>query len=168
LFGDTRHTADQSYNIESGAAGNGLFPREGQQLSDLNRFADVLQSWCASTDPICAEDMGPTVVETHLNYFDIYSNSAGEWVREMVSGGGNSTSRTVTSSSSASSSSSATRTSSSSATEQTASSTANEASTTGADTTPSASSTEEAASGADMPRAHFAAAVVAIFGLYMI
>lgn len=81
VFGDTRHTAGQSYNVESGANDNGLFPRTGSQLAGLAEFSSVLRAYCVSTDPICA---GGDVVATHLNYFDIYSDSAAEWVQEMV------------------------------------------------------------------------------------
>ena len=97
IFGDTRHTAKQSYNYLTGASRDGLFPRPGDQLSALNDYADVLRNWCVETDPICAQgDDG----ETHLNYFDIYTDEAGEWVREMVEkAGGESSSKSSSSSS---------------------------------------------------------------------
>ncbi|KAH8168608.1 cutinase domain-containing protein [Sarocladium implicatum] len=111
VFGDTRHTAKQSYNYLTGASKDGLFPRPSDQLSGLNEYADVLRNWCVETDPICAQG---EVVETHLNYFDIYSDEAGAWVREMVdeASGGETSSKSSSSSSAAS-----TKTSSSSSSE---------------------------------------------------
>ncbi|XXH01366.1 hypothetical protein Hte_007726 [Hypoxylon texense] len=88
LFGDTRHTAGQSFNTLAGAPFNGLFPRTGRQLAGLNGFAGVLRDWCQGDDPICAAGDGTRTygVQHHLNYFDVYSGAAGEWVRSMVGG----------------------------------------------------------------------------------
>ncbi|KAI8630309.1 Alpha/Beta hydrolase protein [Xylariaceae sp. FL1651] len=79
LFGDTRHTADQSYNVLEGAGISGLFPRSGGQLAGLNEFSGVLRSYCQFDDPICAAGDGhrtDTVVADHLNYFDKYPQAA--------------------------------------------------------------------------------------------
>ncbi|KAI0165236.1 carbohydrate esterase family 5 protein [Hypoxylon sp. FL1284] len=86
LFGDTRHTADQPFNSLAGAKYNGLFPRTGEQLTGLNAFDDVLRDWCQGDDPICAAGDGSrnTVTEHHLNYFDVYSGSAGDWVKSKL------------------------------------------------------------------------------------
>ncbi|KAI4862348.1 carbohydrate esterase family 5 protein [Hypoxylon rubiginosum] len=86
LFGDTRHTAGQSFNTLAGAPFNGLFPRTGQQLAGLNGFAGVLRDWCQGDDPICAAGDGTRTydVQHHLNYFDVYSGAAGEWVQSML------------------------------------------------------------------------------------
>ncbi|KAH6670845.1 Alpha/Beta hydrolase protein [Plectosphaerella plurivora] len=81
VFGDTRHTAGQSYNYLDGSGKDGLFPRSPTQLAELATFAPVLRSYCRMTDPICA---GGDVVDDHLNYFEIYTDSAGAWVREMA------------------------------------------------------------------------------------
>ncbi|EFQ30654.1 cutinase [Colletotrichum graminicola] len=81
LFGDTRHTANQPYNILGGAPDNGLFPRPANQLAGLMAFSKVARSYCADSDPICA---GGKTAANHLNYFDIYSGDAGKWVQEMV------------------------------------------------------------------------------------
>ncbi|KAI1505853.1 carbohydrate esterase family 5 protein [Biscogniauxia marginata] len=81
LFGDTRHTGGQSYNVLGGAPDNGLFPRSGDQLAGLNKFSGVLRSYCQAEDPICAR--GNTVAD-HLNYFDVFSDAAGEWVKSVV------------------------------------------------------------------------------------
>lgn len=118
IIGDTRHTAGQSYNFLSGVDGNGLFPRNGSQLSDLNKFSGVLRAYCASTDPICAEDLGPVEAETHLNYFDVYSQDMAEWVWSKVEeagGAANATDHNSTSTTSATS----TRTSSAADDEET-------------------------------------------------
>lgn len=81
VFGDTRHTADQSFNVLSGAGNNGLFPRPANQLSNLASYGDVFRNYCVETDPICAQGED---VKTHLNYFDIYSNQVAAWVKERV------------------------------------------------------------------------------------
>ncbi|KAK6953600.1 hypothetical protein Daesc_005905 [Daldinia eschscholtzii] len=86
LFGDTRHTENQPFNTLEGASISGLFPRSGQQLAGLNSFAGVLRDWCQGDDPICAAGDGKrkTNVEHHLNYFDVYSGAAAEWVKSML------------------------------------------------------------------------------------
>ncbi|KAM0387504.1 hypothetical protein HYE67_010505 [Fusarium culmorum] len=81
VFGDTRHTADQPYNVLSGAGKNGLFPRPADQLANLASYGDVFQAYCVATDPICAQGKD---VQTHLNYFDVYTDQAAKWVKERV------------------------------------------------------------------------------------
>ncbi|KAI8964244.1 carbohydrate esterase family 5 protein [Daldinia sp. FL1419] len=87
LFGDTRHTANQPYNTLGGASINGLFPRGGRQLEGLRNFAGVLRDWCQEDDPICAEGDGKQTynVQHHLNYFDVYSGAAAQWVKSKLS-----------------------------------------------------------------------------------
>ncbi|UPL04270.1 hypothetical protein LCI18_015204 [Fusarium solani-melongenae] len=81
IFGDTRHTANQPYNVLSGAGKDGLFPRPGDQLANLAKYGDVLHNYCVDTDPICAQG---DVVETHLNYFDVFTDDVAGWVKERV------------------------------------------------------------------------------------
>ncbi|RGP62345.1 hypothetical protein FSPOR_9390 [Fusarium sporotrichioides] len=81
VFGDTRHTADQPYNVLSGVSKNGLFPRPADQLANLAIYGDVFQAYCVATDPICAQGKD---VKTHLNYFDVFTNEAADWVKERV------------------------------------------------------------------------------------
>ncbi|KAM0350546.1 hypothetical protein ACHAPU_003029 [Fusarium lateritium] len=81
VFGDTRHTADQPFNTLSGAGNNGLFPRPADQLANLVSYGDVFRNYCVDTDPICAQGKDG---ETHLNYFDIYSNQVAGWVKERI------------------------------------------------------------------------------------
>lgn len=81
IFGDTRHTANQPYNVLSGAGKDGLFPRPGDQLANLAKYGDVLRNYCVDTDPICAQG---DVVETHLNYFDVFTDDVADWVKERV------------------------------------------------------------------------------------
>ncbi|KAI5921341.1 carbohydrate esterase family 5 protein [Camillea tinctor] len=121
LFGDTRHTAAQSYNVLDGAPDNGLFPRTGAQLAGLNSFSSVLRSYCQAEDPICA---GGDTVADHLNYFDVYSDAAGGWVASMV---GATPSSTATSSTASQTS---TMSSASTSASKSGSSTTGEASTT--------------------------------------
>ncbi|RSL54495.1 hypothetical protein CEP51_014702 [Fusarium floridanum] len=81
IFGDTRHTANQPYNVLNGTGKDGLFPRPGDQLANLAKYGDLLRNYCVDTDPICAQG---DVVETHLNYFDVFTNDVAEWVKERV------------------------------------------------------------------------------------
>lgn len=81
IFGDVRHTSGQSFNVESGANSQGIFPRPGDQLANLNKYGDVLRNYCVSTDPICA---GGDVVDTHLNYFDVFTDEVASWVQERI------------------------------------------------------------------------------------
>ncbi|KAH7382046.1 Alpha/Beta hydrolase protein [Cadophora sp. MPI-SDFR-AT-0126] len=78
IWASTRHTASQPYNVFSGADSQGLFPRPEFQLAALTQWTSVLHDYCVSTDPICA---GGDVGATHLNYFDLYSDVAAEWVK---------------------------------------------------------------------------------------
>lgn len=110
LFGDTRHTAGQSYNVLSGAGDNGLFPRDDAQLANLDDYVDVLHAYCVETDPICA---GGEDVQTHLNYFDVFTDDAAAWVQEQVAKAGGddeTTTKTTTMSSTSSKTSVATST----------------------------------------------------------
>ncbi|KAL6921525.1 hypothetical protein ACHAPO_004780 [Fusarium lateritium] len=81
VFGDTRHTADQPYNVLSGVGKNGLFPRPADQLANLAGYGDVFHAYCVATDPICAQGKD---VKTHLNYFDVFTEEAADWVKERV------------------------------------------------------------------------------------
>ncbi|KAJ4312322.1 hypothetical protein N0V84_009983 [Fusarium piperis] len=81
IFGDTRHTANQPYNVLSGASKDGLFPRPSEQLANLAKYGSALRNYCVDTDPICAQG---DVVETHLNYFDVFTNDVAKWVKQRV------------------------------------------------------------------------------------
>ncbi|KAK7720084.1 hypothetical protein SLS63_009979 [Diaporthe eres] len=81
VFGDTRHTAGQPYNVETGADKNSGFPRSGTDLQKMGTYASVLRSYCVATDPVCA---GGDDHATHLDYFQKFTNDAASWVRSMV------------------------------------------------------------------------------------
>ncbi|RDW80280.1 hypothetical protein BP6252_04918 [Coleophoma cylindrospora] len=81
-FGDDRHTANQTYNVESGSGNQGLFPRSAAELETLSNYSDVFRSYCVLGDPICA---GGDINEVHWSYFDIYSDDAAAWVKQMLS-----------------------------------------------------------------------------------
>ncbi|KAF5724369.1 acetylxylan esterase 2 [Fusarium mundagurra] len=81
VFGDTRHTKDQPYNVLSGKGKDGLFPRPAGMLENLASYGDVFRNYCVETDPICAQG---DEVETHLNYFDVFTDDVAEWVKERV------------------------------------------------------------------------------------
>lgn len=103
VFGDTRHTAGQPYNVETGADKDSGFPRSGTDLEKMATYASVLRSYCVATDPVCA---GGEDHSTHLDYFQKFTDDAGIWVRSMVgieNNGTASTTATVTSSSRAAS-----------------------------------------------------------------
>jgi hypothetical protein len=80
-FGNTRHTANQPYNQFSGAPDNGLFPRPAYQLANLATWTAKYHDYCVAEDPICA---GGNVVADHLNYFDLYSDTAAAWVKSQI------------------------------------------------------------------------------------
>jgi len=44
VFGDTRHTKDQPFNVLSGAGKNGLFPRPAGMLQNLASYGDVFRN----------------------------------------------------------------------------------------------------------------------------
>ncbi|KAI0843660.1 carbohydrate esterase family 5 protein [Hypoxylon sp. FL0890] len=81
FFGDVRHTASQSYNVGTGAAGNGIWPRSGSALESLNRFTESLHSWCLVDDPVCAGGSDPNA---HTSYFEVYTSDAAEWVKNKL------------------------------------------------------------------------------------
>lgn len=81
LFGDTRHTAGQPYNVGSGAGRSSYYPRAGRVLDKINAYATILRSYCVSTDPVCAQGDD---VSTHLDYFQRSTDDAAKWVRSMV------------------------------------------------------------------------------------
>ncbi|ETS82860.1 hypothetical protein PFICI_04736 [Pestalotiopsis fici W106-1] len=80
-FGNVRHTANQPYNYESGSADDSYFPRDSAMQALLDEYEDVWRDYCVSGDPICAQ--GDTVAD-HLSYFDVYTDSAAEWVRGLL------------------------------------------------------------------------------------
>ncbi|KAI1875023.1 hypothetical protein JX265_003707 [Neoarthrinium moseri] len=77
-FGDVRHTANEPYNFESGAGDSGLYPRPASMTSNLASYSKVYRDYCVAGDPICA---GGKTVQDHLSYFDVFSDSAAEWVK---------------------------------------------------------------------------------------
>jgi hypothetical protein len=56
-------------------------PRTGKSLARLNNYSPVLRSYCAAGDPVCA---GGKVVAQHLNYFELYTEEATEWIVSKV------------------------------------------------------------------------------------
>ncbi|KAF7555654.1 hypothetical protein G7Z17_g1984 [Cylindrodendrum hubeiense] len=81
VFGDVRHTGNQAYGALDGASHDGVAPRTPEMLKNLNSYGAALRSYCAKGDPICAK--GSTVAD-HLNYFDLYTDVAAEWVHERL------------------------------------------------------------------------------------
>jgi hypothetical protein len=80
-WGDVRHTKNQPYNFQSGASGQGMYPRDAQQLVNLNKYTNVWHDYCVATDQVCA---GGWDMPHHDSYFDIFSDTAAEWVQKQV------------------------------------------------------------------------------------
>lgn len=80
LWGDVRHTANQVYNVLDGAD-KGPYPRTGLSLEKLNTYSKVLRSYCAAGDPVCA---GGDTVADHLNYFELYTDAASDFIVSKV------------------------------------------------------------------------------------
>jgi hypothetical protein len=80
LWGDVLHTANQPWNVLDGADKQS-HPRTGQSLARLSNYSPVLRSYCAAGDPVCA---GGKVVAQHLNYFELYTEEATEWIVSKV------------------------------------------------------------------------------------
>ncbi|KAH8778628.1 Alpha/Beta hydrolase protein [Diaporthe sp. PMI_573] len=113
LWGDTRHVAGQAYEALDGGDFEGWYPRNETEIESLNKWSDILRSWCDARDGVCAYDTTATVNYTyHWNYLDLYSQDAADWLSIKL-GEKENTTATATASSS---SSSATATSSSSST----------------------------------------------------
>ncbi|KAK7927328.1 hypothetical protein PG985_004326 [Apiospora marii] len=87
-FGDTRHSANQPGNYQSGAGASGLYPRPGDQLDKLAAFADRHRDYCVGTDPICAsaDPKNPDAM-AHLSYFEKFTGEAAKWVQEKLGDG---------------------------------------------------------------------------------
>jgi len=76
LWGDVKHTANQVYNVLDGADKQ-AWGRTGSNLERLNTYSSVLRSYCAGGDPVCA---GGDDVAQHLNYFELYTEEASNWI----------------------------------------------------------------------------------------
>ncbi|KAI1801273.1 carbohydrate esterase family 5 protein [Daldinia bambusicola] len=83
FFGDVRHTASQSYNLGTGADGNGIWPRSGSRLESLNKFSELLHSWCFADDPVCGGRNG-TDYNWHTAYFNATTPEAAAWVKTKL------------------------------------------------------------------------------------
>jgi hypothetical protein len=79
-FGDPRFTVNQPYNIGRGSGFSGVLAREGQQLTDLNQYEDIIAMWCNAGDPVCAVGSEPVNITAHWSYYDEYTDVASRWV----------------------------------------------------------------------------------------
>ncbi|KAG9827809.1 alpha/beta-hydrolase, partial [Aureobasidium melanogenum] len=85
IFGDTRHVANQPYNVLNGSDVGSTDPRTTDSLNRMNKFASIMRSYCDHADPVCASGgPGPFDVNKHLNYFDLYSDDAAGWVKYIL------------------------------------------------------------------------------------
>ncbi|EDU42398.1 hypothetical protein TUN199_06663 [Pyrenophora tritici-repentis] len=80
LWGDALHVAGQPYNVLDGA-NKQKSPRNPTELARLNRYSNVLRSWCDAKDPVCAGGNDGTA---HSTYFMKYSDSAADWVMGKI------------------------------------------------------------------------------------
>ncbi|KAK3657429.1 hypothetical protein LTR22_009295 [Elasticomyces elasticus] len=85
IFGDTRHTKNQPYNYGNGSDLDGWFPRPASQLAAIEPWANITRDWCLSTDPICAANQTFSLVSSHLGYYNVYSDEAAAWLKEVAS-----------------------------------------------------------------------------------
>ncbi|KAI3392479.1 hypothetical protein diail_5671, partial [Diaporthe ilicicola] len=100
FFGDVTHVANQTYNVASGAAFNGvsatfppfgiqkkpikftlIYPRMGTPPERLNEFSTNFRSWRLADDPVCAQGDDAAA---HTSYFTIFSEEAGAWVQTKL------------------------------------------------------------------------------------
>lgn len=87
LFGDPTHVGNKSYNVEDGSVYTGEFSRGDESQANLDAFSGVLRSYCHALDKVCAYGDGTRTYETdvyHTNYFDLYSDDAGQWAVNMT------------------------------------------------------------------------------------
>lgn len=103
LWGDTRHVAGQAYEALDGGDFEGWYPRNKTELDSLNKWSDILRSWCDARDGVCAYDTTATVNYTyHWNYLDLYSDEAADWLKVKLGEKENTTATATASSSSGS------------------------------------------------------------------
>ena len=51
----------------------------------MNEFASITRSYCDVADSVCAAaGPGPFDINTHLNYFDLYTDDAAGWVKSIL------------------------------------------------------------------------------------
>ncbi|OAL57378.1 alpha/beta-hydrolase [Pyrenochaeta sp. DS3sAY3a] len=81
LTGDMRHTASQAYNVGTGKAKNGIWPRSTAELTGLNAWSAKLRTWCEDSDPVCANGSN---VQTHGAYFTRFGQEIADWMRGML------------------------------------------------------------------------------------
>ncbi|KAI1472885.1 carbohydrate esterase family 5 protein [Daldinia caldariorum] len=78
FFGDVRHTASQSYNLGTGAGGNGV----STYTVDEQRIK-LLHSWCFADDPVCGGGKGMDY-NWHTAYFNATTPEAAAWVKTKL------------------------------------------------------------------------------------
>ncbi|KAK7932286.1 hypothetical protein PG985_002998 [Apiospora marii] len=81
LFGDVRHTGNQTYNLAAGAGKSGILPRAGAQLTGLNVHSDKIHSWCNGEDPVCSSGND---MDQHLTYFDQFTPDAAAFIKSKL------------------------------------------------------------------------------------
>ncbi|KAF2115964.1 Alpha/Beta hydrolase protein, partial [Lophiotrema nucula] len=82
VFGAVVRSGGQPYSVKGGAKYNGTSPRTDEHLLGLDQFANdgIIRDYCNNGDFVCARDSTPEDLNQHLNYFDLYTEEAAEWV----------------------------------------------------------------------------------------
>lgn len=89
----------------------GWYPRNKTELDSLNKWSEILRSWCDARDGVCAHDTTATVNYTyHWNYLDLYSTDAADWLSIKLGEKENTTATATASSSSSKATASSTST----------------------------------------------------------
>ncbi|KAI0174961.1 Alpha/Beta hydrolase protein [Pestalotiopsis sp. NC0098] len=81
LYGDPRHTANQTYNVGDVAA-TGKYPRTADQITALGKYADRLHDYCDDLDGVC--DAAGTNLSAHLAYATIWDTTAATWLEDIL------------------------------------------------------------------------------------
>ncbi|KAF2094761.1 cutinase, partial [Rhizodiscina lignyota] len=82
VFGDPTFTVGQSFDAGSSTS-SGIFARssDGASLALLNTYASVIQSYCDSGDPFCADGDDDTV---HSNEVPNHAQAASDFIASLV------------------------------------------------------------------------------------
>lgn len=96
MFGTVIRSRGQDYTVEAPKNSDyhgdspknydGKHPRAEKSLKALEAYSPILREYCNVGDPVCASGSDPWDIKFHLNYFDLYSQEAADWVVSKASG----------------------------------------------------------------------------------
>ncbi|KAF7541026.1 hypothetical protein G7054_g972 [Neopestalotiopsis clavispora] len=81
LYGDPRHTANQTYNVGDVAA-TGKYPRTADQIAAIAKYSDRLHDYCDDLDGVC--DAAGTNLTAHLAYAQTWDTKAAAWLEDIL------------------------------------------------------------------------------------